>query len=286
MNRDAYLSQHDVAGFAEWAGHLVRGEWGLEHSWKGKGPPFRCHTLYEAFQNYRWPNSSRRGESAGDTMTRFANFRRSLDDIGIISTSAQRDLFVSISREIAKWGGIRNLARLYEWERMEPQQLQYHIAKVRQQLNPVTGDTDALGEFRYMGSAFSKIYAALIPGLPIYDSRVACALLCLVRLYCRDAGLASAPGCLALGIPAWRATLAERCRSPQIYASQEAKYAKANLQFAWLMQGLTADPGEFAQIPAAQRVDALQSALFMLGYTRLADDAVVKSREGTPASAG
>ena len=59
MNRDAYLSQRDVAGFVEWAGHLVSGEWGLEHSWKGKGPPFRCHTLYEAFQNYRWPNSSR-----------------------------------------------------------------------------------------------------------------------------------------------------------------------------------------------------------------------------------
>ncbi len=276
MKRDAYLSQRDVAGFVEWAGHLVRGEWGLEHSWKGKGPAFQCHTLYEAFQNYRWPNSTRHGKNAVDTMTRFAKFRRSLDEIGVISTSAQRDLFVSISREIAAWGGIRNLARLDEWERMEPHQLQCHIAKVRQQLNPVTGDTAALGGFRYMGSAFSKIYSALIPGLPIYDSRVACALLCLVRLYCQDAGLASTPECLALGIPSWRAPLTERCRSPQIYASQETKYAQANLRFAWLMQALTADPGEFGNLPEGQYVDALESALFMLGYARLRDDAIVK----------
>ena len=40
MNRDAYLSQRDVAGFVEWAGHLVRGEWGLEHSWKGQRAAF------------------------------------------------------------------------------------------------------------------------------------------------------------------------------------------------------------------------------------------------------
>ena len=278
MNRDAYLSQRDVTEFVEWAGHLVCGEWGLEHSWKGKGPAFQCHTLYEAFQNYRWPNSIRHGESAFDTMTRFANFRRSLDDIGVISTSAQRDLFVSISREIAAWGGIRNLARLDEWVRMEPHQLQCHIAKVRQQLNQVTGDTAALGGFRYMGSAFSKIYSALIPGLPIYDSRVACALLCLVRMYCRDTGQHRTPPLLDLGIPTGRGNEGGRCTTPPIRYTQEAKYAQANLRFAWLMQALTTDPGEFGNLPEGQRVDALQSALFMLGYARLRDDAIVKER--------
>ena len=278
MKRDAYLSQRDVAGFAEWAGHLVRGEWGLEHSWKGKGPAFQCHTLYEAFQNYRWPNSTRRGESAFDTMTRFANFRRSLDDIGVISTSAQRDLFVSISREIAAWGGIRNLARLDEWGRMEPHQLQNHIVKVRQQLNPVTGDTAALVGFRHMGSAFSKIYSALIPGLPIYDSRVACALLCLVRLYSQDTGQHRTPPPLDLGIPTGRGNEGGRCTTPPIRYIQEAKYAQANLSFAWLMLALTADPGEFGNLPERQRADALQSALFMLGYARLRDDAIVKGR--------
>ena len=275
MNRDAYLSQRDVAGFAEWAGHLVRGEWGLEHSWKGKGPAFQCHTLYEAFQNYRWPNSDS-GENASSVIARFKGFRQALDQIGVITTPAQRDQFVRKAREIAEWGGIGRLPRLDEWGRMEPHQLQNHIAKVRQQLNPVTGDTAALGGFRYMGSAFSKIYSALIPGLPIYDSRVACALLCLVRLYCRDAGQYRTPPMLDMGVPTGRGNEGGRCTAPSIRHNQEARYAQANLRFAWLMQALAADPGEFGNLPESQRADALQSALFMLGYARLRDDAIVK----------
>ena len=116
---------------------------------------------------------------------------------------------------------------------------------------------------------------------------MACAFACLVRLHCRDTGLSRVPPLLNLRIPSGRGNKKNRCKATLHYGQRgRVLYAKANLQFAWLMQGLTADPGEFAQIPAAHRVDALQSALFMLGYTRLADDAVVKSREGTPASAG
>jgi hypothetical protein len=44
------------------------------------------------------------------------------------------------------------------------------------------------------------------------------------------------------------------------------------------MQGLVAEPGDFSEVPENLRVDALQSALFMLGYTKLQDDAVVKPR--------
>ena len=42
------------------------------------------------------------------------------------------------------------------------------------------------------------------------------------------------------------------------------------------MQKMVEDPGDFENVPESQRVDALQSALFMLGYARLADDAIVK----------
>lgn len=276
MNRDAYRSQRDVVGFVEWAGHIVRSEWGLEHKYREKrGPRFQCRTLYEAFQNYRWPNSDS-GESASSVIARFEGFHQAFDDIGVITTPAQRDQFVRKAREIAEWGAIRSLRRLDEWGRMEPHQLQSHIAKVRQQLNPVTGDTAALGGFRYMGSAFSKIYSALIPGLPIYDSRVACALLCLVRLYCRDAGQYRTPPMLDMGVPMGQGNEGGRCTTPSIRHNQEAKYALANLRFAWLMQALTADPGEFGNLPEGQRVDALQSALFMLGYARLRDNAIVK----------
>ena len=274
MKRDAYLSDRSVAAFVEWGGHLVRGEWRLEHSWRGKGPAFQCATLYQAFERYRWPNSVS-GDNANDTIARFARFRQDLDAIGNIETYAQRDRFISIAGAIAEWGGIKNLKRLTEWGQMEPRQLQNQIADAKRKLDPGTAE---LASFRYMGSAFSKIYSALIPGLPIYDSRVACALACLVNLYCRDTGRSQVPPLLNLGIPQGRGNAGGRCSSPTIYASQETKYARDNLQFAWLMQGMAADPGDFAPVPAGQRVDALQSALFMLGYARLRDDAVVKMR--------
>ena len=273
MNRDAYLSQRDVAGFVEWAGHLVRSERRLNHKYQEKrGARFQCHTLYEAFQLYRW-----RGESFTDMLRNFDRFREEFGNIGTIGTDGDQARFVANARAVLKWGGINNLT-LNEWRDMRPLQLRELISEVRSKLDPANADTYLLRGFKYMGSGYSKIYAALIPGLPIYDSRVACALLCLVRLYCRDTGQHRTPPLLDLGIPTGRGNEGGRCTTPSIRHNQEAKYALANLRFAWLMQALTADPGEFGNLPEGQRVDALQSALFMLGYARLRDDAIVKGR--------
>ena len=273
MKREAYLADASVAAFVEWGGHLVRGEWGLEHSYteRKSGAQFQCNTLYEAFRNYRW-----QGDDFAATAQKFDRFARVFDDIGVISTHADQDRFIANAIAIAKWGNI-NLP-LDAWKGMRPSALAKLIRNIKRRLDPAGTDTDGLRGFKYMRSGYSKIYSALIPGFPIYDSRVACALACLVRLYCRDSGRSQVPPLLNLGIPPGRGNAGGRCSSPQIRGSQESKYARANLQFAWLMQGLAAVPGEFARVPAAQRVDALQSALFMLGYARLRDDAVVKRR--------
>ena len=90
MKRNEYLANPHVTGFIEWAGHLVRGEWGLEHSWEDKrgGPPFLCSSLHEAFQSYRWPNTDN-GDRFTDTMRKFDRFRQSFECIGIIKTTDQ-----------------------------------------------------------------------------------------------------------------------------------------------------------------------------------------------------
>lgn len=280
MNKDDYLSHPSVAPFITWAAHLVRGEWLLEHSWTGKQndeQSFQCSTLYQAFQGYRWQE-----DTFADTVRKFDDFRQDLDDIGIIATPTQRDRFVEIARAIVKWGGIPNLQRLDEWQQMPPPRLQSQIAEVRHKLTPATADTNELGKFHYMGSGFSRIYAALIPGLPIYESRVGCALVCLVRLYCQDTGLSRVPALLKFGVPKIKLNKEGRCQKPLLRHEQDEKYARANLQFAWLVAGLTADPGEFADLPENLRVDAVQSALFMLGYARLSDDAIVKAPVARP----
>jgi hypothetical protein len=274
IKRNEYLSDRHVAGFVDWAGHLVRGERQLKHSWNGKGPSFRCQTIYEAFQRYRWPNSVN-GDRFTDTVRKFDRFRQEFEHVGAISSRGDQCQFIATAKAVADWGGIRRL-KFDHWELMTPSQLQAHIDDIRSRLDPATGDTNNLRGIR-MTSGFSKIYAALIPGLPIYDSRVACAQTCLVRLYCRYADLSTTPSFLNLGMPQPYGNKEGRCRQT-ISREQSEDYAKANLQFAWLMQGLVAEPGDFSEVPENLRVDALQSALFMLGYTKLQDDAVVKPR--------
>ena len=69
-------------------------------------------------------------------------------------------------------------------------------------LDPATADLRRLADVSLMNSGFSKIYSLLLDGFPIYDSRVACGLASLVRLFCEESGAlrgASLP--LAFGVP-------------------------------------------------------------------------------------
>ena len=157
--------------------------------------------------------------------------------------------------------------------------MQSLIDDTKRKLNPASADTNDLRGFEYMGSGFSKIYSALVPGIPIYDSRVACAFTCLVRLHCNEMGRSSVPPLLTLGVPPSRVSgISDRCQSPAIHASQTAKYAEANLKAAWLFGKMVEQPGDFAGVSASHRVDALQSALFMVGYCRLGDEAITELR--------
>ena len=275
MNKIDYLADDDVRQFLEWTGHLVREEWGLRHCWYGKGPRFQCSTLYEAFEKYLWPNTAK-GDNFVDTVQRFEAFRRTFCEIGDVHSEADRGRFIMNARCVLGWGRI-NLPKLNEWATMQPRELQSHITEVRCKLDPTLADTDDLAGFKYMGSGFSKIYSALVPGLPIYDSRVGCAFACLIRLYCKDVGLASGiPAQLRLGVPSSYVPRGgrHRCDSPGI--ASPAEYARTNLKAAWLLEAIAQNPGRFGQASVGQPVDALQSALFMLGHTWLSDGAVVK----------
>ena len=285
MKRVDYLADQDVAGFVQWAGHLVRGERSLEHRWKGKGPAFQCSTLYEAFRGYLWPNSVK-GDRFTDTVRKFEGFRREFENVGVISDKDRQDRFIANAQAVAKWGGINNLRISSErhWGRLQPTDLQNHISEIKRKLEPASADTDDLPASLSMSSSFSKIYAALIPGLPIYDSRVACALTCLIRLYQQCEGLNKAGDVLFFPIPQHRGS--DRCTRPAIWDGQGQKYAVANLKCAWLLQGLLKEPGEFANVPEHRRLDALQSALFMLGYQQLRDDAIVKEPVECPRERG
>ena len=277
MNQYEFLEDKEVKGFVEWAGHLVSGDWGMVHKWitqERYGGNFSCSNLYEAYRRYSWD-----GRSIGQTMDFFDDCRKEFEAVNDIATYDDKHKFLDIAKKIAvDWGGSKalNLNSSRNWGDIAPAQFQQHIGEIRQKLDPAKADTKELPVSLRMGAGFSKIYSALVPGLPIYDSRVACALSCLIRIYQQNEKVNVTGATLSFPVPKTQPRKGKgpnRCAGDSI---DHGEYAEANLKCAWLLQGLLDRPGEFANVPEKRRVDALQSALFMLGYTRLREGAVVK----------
>ena len=133
-------------------------------------------------------------------------------------------------------------------------------------LDPATADLTRLSGARPMNSGFSKIYSLLIDGFPIYDSRVACALASLVRLFCEESGRSEVPEQLGLGLPP---SYLGKARDPSCGSLvfrrtwTPGSYARSNVMAAWLLDALAATP------PFSRERDprhAIQSALFMIGF--------------------
>ena len=136
-------------------------------------------------------------------------------------------------------------------------------------LDPDAADLCGLSGVRPMNSGFSKIYSLLVDGFPIYDSRVACALASLVRLFCEEPGheREEVPSLLAFGTIRGRGgqnrnPSCGQLDFPKIDGNPHG-YAQSNVMAAWLLDALSAQP-PFSGEREPQR--ALQSAMFMIGY--------------------
>ena len=275
MKRDEYLADEHVSEFTKWAGQLVTGDLTLTHHWKSRGTDFQCASLYGALEQYRWPDNSRALDCRA-TARRLREFRINFDDIGAVDSGVKQARFVDNAAAVIRWGGIPFPKKLNDWRSMPLERLQALIEDIRAKLDPETADTADLAGFRYMGSGFSKVYSVLIDGFPIYDSRVACALNCLVGIYCRRHKVGPRPDSLKLRMPPRREPKTvrfHRCDRPRMN-NDSAAYARDNLKAAWLLQEMIREPGEFGQVEWFEPVDALQHALFMVGYASLPDSAV------------
>ena len=126
----------------------------------------------------------------------------------------------------------------------------------------------------------------MVPGLPIYDSRVACALTSLILTHCRELELPQVPEALQLGIPQPKG---KQCRNPSVApyhflniwdsSKYGGAYAVSNVRAAWLIGELVTRCSPFSSLPANRHSLALQSALFMIGY-RCFDEQAFGRRRG------
>jgi len=273
MNRTAYENDPHVRSFLDWAAPLIAGERPLHHSWNSPRWGRRTfETVYGAFVAYDWPfavtlpgeSSPRRGRSYDDSIA-------VLDELSaVLQTSAANEdagTFLEAAIAVIRWGGVRrNERRLRELGANALPDLR----SAAQQLDPTIANLDRLDRVRDMNSGFSKIYSLVIEGFPIYDSRVACALASLVRLFCEERDLHSVPPLLAFGIPASRGSVsrdpsAGDLRFPRLWAGHPRLYAVSNLKAAWLLDAL-AKRSPFAELGSKHGLFAIESAMFMIGY--------------------
>ncbi len=273
MNRSSYLDDRDVRGFLHWMVPLVSGKHPLHHRWDSpKWGPWCCKSLFGAYEKYFWPfsatvpgeSSPRRRRSYDDTVEILKVLTDKLRGSAEVQDAST---FLEAAVRVVKWGGVpKNEIRL---RALGPNALSA-LTKAAGQLKPAVADLGDLANVTDMNSGFSKIYSLLIDGFPIYDSRVACALASLVRLYCEEFNLPEVPKTLAFRIPASRGSVSRDPSTPafkfrRLWAGQAQHYATSNIKAAWLM-GALATTAPFGTLTTTNPLFALQSALFMIGY--------------------
>ena len=266
MKRDDYLNARDVQAFLAWATELVVGDRDLNHP--GEDARVVFTTVADAQRCYHWAKMDY------ETTVTFLGGLRAR-----ITESHEPRAFLNAAGDVLKWGGVSggNTSRL---EALAEEALPLLELNARL-LDPRTADLERVGVVHPMNSGFSKIYSLMLEGFPIYDSRVACALGSLVRLFCEEKHLSDVPKVLAFGIPPSRAKgesnegharrdpSCGNLKFPKTDRGGQSLYARSNVMAAWVLDELSRH-GPFAERGDKERQFALQSAMFMIGHKPLA----------------
>ena len=245
-----------------------------QHWHSPKWGSWSCEALFCAYQTYEWPftcvlpgdTAPRSGRSYQDTVAVLNELKQQLRD-SVASNDATRFLAATVA--VLQWGQVRQIEPQL---RVRGDDVLPQLTAAARLLDPAVADLRCLSDVRPMTSGFSKIYSLLIDGFPIYDSRVACGIASLVRLFCEETGRTEVPASLAFGIPPSQGRVK---RNPScgpfvfrgIWSSSARRYAESNVMAAWLLDALSEAPPFFEL--GAERQRAVQSAMFMIGYAPL-----------------
>ena len=183
------------------------------------------------------------------------------------------DSFTEAGIAVLRWGGVlpHNRGTLEALGQGAPTVFQAAVL----QLDPQTADLRQIDHVRLMNAGFTKIYSLLIDDFPMYDGRVGAALGYLVRLHLEERAATSVPEPLRFpwGVAkGYRRGSATKNRNPSLGALRFTAlrgdvrlHTWANIRAAWLLGELSAT-GCFGDLPQSERVFALQSGLFMIGF--------------------
>ena len=190
MNRSEYLRDSSVEAFIDWLRPHVRGDCLFQHTFTMLKPhlDWSCNSIWEAYENYWWPIP---GRNTGSFEANQGELDRLAADVRRARDGDDQDGFVDAACGILRWGGVMrsNKATLRDLGRTA-------LSTFREAsllLDLSHADTSRLDGVRYMNAGWTKVYALMLDGFPIYDGRVGAAMGYLVQRYCVSACLCQVP---------------------------------------------------------------------------------------------
>ncbi|MBN3808965.1 hypothetical protein [Paraburkholderia sp. Ac-20347] len=283
MNKSDYLSGNDVEAFIKWmSANLDNATFRHAYVMRVGKIQWQCDSLFDAYKRYQWrhveiaPFKLPSGNTAESNVRVLDTLQTELRD-GLAAGDNER--VFRAAQAVMQWGGVTggNVEWLKNWRN----DLCRIIGATRDAIN--AGDTDHplfdRTELRFT-SGMSKVYSLVCDDFAIYDSRVAAALCRAVVLFCRDTGRTHVPDQLNFPWAAAKSSADAKCPPLRNAAQDEFKfsrlvrgraYARWNMKASWVLSAIVshgnARNSAFASMDSkAQRLRALEMALFMFGY--------------------
>ena len=172
MNRREYLRDSSVEAFIDWLRPHVRGDCLFQHKFTMLKPhrDWSCNSIWEAYENYCWHGSFKTNQEKLDRLA--GDVRRARD-------SDNQDGFIKAAYGILRWGGVTKSN--YETLLDLGGAALSTFREASHLLDPSHANTSRLNGVRYMNAGWTKVYALMLDGFPIYDGRVGAAMGYLVQ---------------------------------------------------------------------------------------------------------
>ena len=281
---------------------------GFNHQWRSyskkftgiiKGELWSCHSLIDAFEQYYWPAEDPISKSQIEF---FDETSAVLDDLGnrllVAINSGDKASAQQVCRLILRWGGVESKTHVAAKFKDPEFEIVSHLTEIKNCLDQIMQggniDFDNFPSYRRIDSGITKIYALIVPGFAIFDSRVGCALGILVsKFWLQNYGtLANLPEELRFLWGGDRDSRNPNLKGSRIFPAfsevENNTRFDQNIQISWLLQEL----GERLlkleiqkDLTASKLVRMLETSLFMIGYgTAKARDniAAKKTKKAVP----
>ncbi len=286
LDRIKYLENPVVNSFSEWLESKLDPPGTFIHQYHlvKAGRLWRCSSLYEAYENYWWPyrqycRIQEKEISSSSFKPTFTYMNCIAKQFRIAVSTNDAATTTKCALEMLKWGGVLkgNRERVIQMGDRSPA----YFKRVRGHLDLNSVMLDSSKQI-FSNAGFTKLYFLLVNDFIMYDGRVGAALGLLGRLYAEEHNLAKIPSLIEFSFGSGKTSginmsLSNRRNPSNLryqlpeFTGRPKRHLNDNIKASWLMKHLAdSTKSRFALLPQSppldERLTALQSALFMIGY--------------------